>query len=52
MKDDELLRRDLAVYVLNDSATRDEILHMNHDDFEANYFAYAHIKTAIRRKYY
>ncbi len=52
MKNDELLRRDLAVYVFNDSATRNEILHMNHDDFEADHFAYAHIKTVIRRKYY
>ncbi len=25
---------------------------MNHDDFEADHFAHAHIKTAIRRKYY
>ncbi len=52
MKDDELLCRDLAVYVFNDFATRNEILHMNHDDLEANHFAYACIKTAIRRKYY
>ena len=52
IKNDELLRHDLAIYVLNDSATRNEILHMNHDDFEANHFAYAHIKTVIRRKYY
>ena len=52
MKNDKLLRRDLAVYVFNDSATRNEILHMNHDDFEANHFTCARIKTAIRRKYY
>ncbi len=52
MKNDELLRRDLAVYVLNDFATRNEILHMNHDDFEADHFACTRIKTAIRRKYY
>ncbi len=52
MRNDELLRRDLAVYVLNNSATRNEILRMNHDDFEADHFAHAHIKTAIRRKYY
>ncbi len=52
MKNDELLHRDFAIYVLNDSATRNEILHMNHDNLEANHFAYAHIKTAIRRKYY
>ncbi len=52
MKNDELLRCDLAIYVLNDFATRNEILHMNHNDFEADHFAYAHIKTATRRKYY
>ncbi len=52
MKNDELLRHDLAVYVFNDFATRNKILHMNHDDFEADHFAYAHIKTVIRRKYY
>jgi hypothetical protein len=52
MKDDELLCRDLAVYVFNDFATRNEILRMNHDDFKANHFAYAYIETAIRRKYY
>ncbi len=52
MRDNKLLRRDLAVYVFNDFATRNEILHMNHDDFEADHFACAHIETAIRRKYY
>jgi len=52
VRNNELLRRDLAVYVLNDSATRNEILRMNHDDLEANHFTYTHIKTAIRRKYY
>jgi len=52
MRDNKLLRRDLAIYVLNDSATRDEILHMNHDDLEADHFACVCIKTAIRRKYY
>ncbi len=52
MKNDELLCCDLAVYVLNDSATRNEILHMNHDNLKANHFAHTRIKTAIRRKYY
>jgi len=52
MRNDELLRCDLAVYVFNDSATRNEILHMNHDDLEADHFACARIKTVIRRKYY
>ncbi len=52
MKDDELLRRDLAVYVFNDSAIRNEILRMNYDNLEADHFACIHIKTVIRRKYY
>ncbi len=52
MKDDELLCRDLAVYVFNDSATRNEILHMNHDDLKTDHFACIYIKTVIRRKYY
>ncbi len=52
MKNDELLRCDLAIYVFNNSVTRNEILRMNHDDLETDYFAYVRIKTAIRRKYY
>ncbi len=52
MRNNELLRRDLAVYVLNNSAIRNKILRINHDDLEADHFTYAHIKTAIRRKYY
>ncbi len=52
MRNDELLHHDLAVYVFNDSVTRNEILRINHDDFEADHFTYTHIKTAIRRKYY
>ncbi len=51
MKNDELLHHDLAVYVFNDFATRNEILHMNFDNLEADHFTCAHIKTAIRRKY-
>ncbi len=52
MKNDELLHRNLVIYVFNDFATRNKILHMNHSDFKADHFAHAHIKTAIRRKYY
>ncbi len=52
MKNDELLHHDLAIYVFNDFATRNEILHMNHDDLEADHFAHICIKTVIRRKYY
>ena len=49
---DGLLRRGLAVYVLEDSATKEEILHMNHDDPEAGHFARARTESAIRRKYF
>ncbi len=52
MGDDGLLRRGLAVYVPNDSATRDEILRMNHDDPGAGHFARARTEAAVRRKYY
>ncbi len=52
IRNDELLRHDLAVYVLNNSATRNKILHMNHDNLEANHFTCTCIETVIRRKYY
>ncbi len=52
MRNNELLHHDLTVYVFNDFVTRNKILHMNHDDLEADHFACIHIKTAIRRKYY
>ncbi len=52
MRNNELLHHNLAVYVFNDFVTRNEILCMNHDNLEADHFACACIKTAIRRKYY
>ena len=52
MRENELLRRDLAIYVSNDFATKKKILRMNHDDFDANHFARVRIENAIRRKYY
>ena len=52
MKENELLRRDLAIYVSNDFATKNKILRMNHDDFDAKHFVRVRTKNAIRRKYY
>ena len=52
IRENELLRRDLAVYVSNDFATKKKILRMNHDDFDASHFARMRIEDAIRRKYY
>ncbi len=52
MRNDELLRCDLAIYVFNDSVTKDEILHMNHDDLKVDHFTCACIEIVIRRKYY
>ena len=52
MKENELFRRDLAIYVSNDLVTKKKILRMNHDDFDANHFARVRIENAIRRKYY
>ena len=52
MNENELLRRDLAIYVLNDSAMKKEILKTHHDNSLLNYFARVRIKNAIRRKYF
>ena len=46
------LRRNLAVYILNDSAIKEEILRINYNDSETNYFARTRIKKAIRKKYF
>ena len=52
MNEDELLRRNLAVYVSNDSVTKKEIFKIHHDDFLSNYFARVRIENAIRKKYF
>ena len=52
MNEDELLRRDFAVYVSDDSVTKKEILKTHHDDSILNHFARVRIKNAIRKKYF
>ena len=52
MGENELLRRDLAIYVSNDSVTKKEIFKIHHDDFFSDHFARVRIKNAIRKKYF
>ena len=52
VEENELLRRDLAIYVPEDFATRQEIFRMNHDDPDAEHFARARIENVVRRKYF
>ena len=52
MNEDELLRRSLAVYVLNDFITKKEIFKIYHDNFFLNYFACVRIENAIRKIYF
>ena len=52
MNEDELLRRDLAVYVSNNFIIKKEILKIYHDNFFLNYFARVQIENAIRKKYF
>ena len=52
MSEDELLRRDLAVYVSNDFVIKKEIFKIHHDDFFSNHFARVRTENAIRKKYF
>ena len=52
MSEDELLRRSLAIYVLNDFIMKKEIFRIHHDDFLLNHFARVRTENAIRRKYF
>ena len=52
MSEDELLRRNLAVYVSDDFVTKKEILRTHHDDFFSDHFARVRTEDAIRRKYF
>ena len=52
MNEDELLRRGLAVYILNDFVTKKEILKIHYDDFFSNYFARVRTENIIRKKYF
>ena len=48
----ELFRRDFAIYVSEDFATKQEIFRMNHDDSNVKHFARTRIEDAVRRKYF
>ena len=52
MNEDELLRRDLAVYVSNDFVTKKKIFKIYYDDFFLNHFARVRTENAIRKKYF
>ena len=52
MSEDELLRRDLAVYVSNDPVTKKEIFKIHYDDFFSSHFARVRTENAIRKKYF
>ena len=39
MNEDELLRRNLAIYISNDLVTKKKIFKIHYDDFFSNYFA-------------
>ena len=48
MNKNKLLRRNLVIYVLEDSVTKEEILHMNYNDSKIDHFARKRIKSTIR----
>ena len=52
MSEDELLRRNLAVYVSDDFVTKKEIFKIHHDNFLLSHFARVRTEDAIRRKYF
>ena len=52
MSEDELLRRSLAIYVLNDFITKEKIFKTHHDDFFSDHFARVRTENTIRRKYF
>ena len=52
MSENELLRRNLAVYVLNNFVTKKEILKIYHNDLFSDHFARARTENAIRKKYF
>ena len=52
MNEDELLCRNLAVYVLNNFVTKKEILKIHHNDLLLNHFTRVQTKNAIHEKYF
>ena len=52
MNEDELLRRDLAIYVSNNFVTKKKNFKIYYNNFFLNYFARVRIENAIHRKYF
>ena len=52
ISENELLRRNLAIYVSNDSVMKKKILKIYYDDFLLNHFARVRIENTIRKKYF
>ena len=52
MNENELLRRDLAVYVSNDFITKKKIFKTHYNNSLLNHFARVRIENAIRKKYF
>ena len=51
-KQNELLYRNLAVYILNNFVTKKKIFKIHHNDSFLNHFTCAQIENMIRRKYF
>ena len=52
MSEDELLRRNLAIYILNNSVMKKEIFKIHYDNFLSNYFARVRTENIICKKYF
>ena len=52
MNEDELLRRNLAVYISNDFVTKQKILKIYYNNFLSDHFARVRTENAIRKKYF
>ena len=52
MNEDKLLRRNLAIYILNDFITKKKIFKIHHDNFLLNHFARVWTENVIRKKYF
>ena len=52
IEENELFRRDFAIYVFENFVIRKKILRMNHDDLDVEHFARAKIENVIKDKYF
>ena len=52
MSEDELLCRNLAIYISNDFIIKKKFFKIYHDDFFLNHFARVRIENVIYKKYF